>query len=126
MSEFLAADHPDSHLDHPTPIDKLRQWGRYHKETPLQCPKCKGWGGHNLTINAYPLPKGMENTAENRHKYSHFRSSCNQCVGWGYVTDQRDVDCIHEPDKGTPTRFNCITNYRCLKCGKEWSVDSSD
>lgn len=124
---YLNRDDPGALVDHPTPADRLVQWQKYHANvTPLLCPKCHGYGGHNLQVNAYALPKGMEDTAENRHKYRHFRASCSQCVGWGYVTDKQDAECVHQPGPGTATSFRCVTNYRCTKCGKEWSVDSSD
>lgn len=124
---YLTQDHPDAHIDHPTPEDHLAQWRKFHPNVPpILCPKCKGWAGHNLVVNAYRLPDGMADTPENRHKYRHFRASCNQCAGWGYVASKEDAECIHEAGPGTPTRFNCVTNYRCTKCGKEWSVDSSD
>jgi hypothetical protein len=124
---FLTADHPDAYIDHPAPADRLARWREVFPKTqdPHVCPKCKGYGGHNLEVNAYPLREGMEDTPENRHKYCHFRSACNQCVGWGYVTDKRDAECVHESGPGTRTNFNCVTNYCCTKCGKAWSVDSS-
>lgn len=127
QESFLRSDHPEAHLDFPTPEEKLLQWRQFSwPADPQMCPKCRGYGGHNLTVNAYPLPDGMEDTSENRHRYRHFRSSCDQCVGWGYVTDQRDVDCAHEFDNGRATGLNCVTEYRCKKCGRGVTVDSSD
>lgn len=127
QNRFLTWDSPEAYVDHPTPEDRLTYYRQqFPNATPLRCPKCKGYGGHNLEVNAYPLRKGMADTAENRHQFCHFRRSCDQCVGWGYVTDKRDAECVHEAGPGTATNFRCVTNYRCIKCGKGWSVDSSD
>lgn len=128
-SPYLTADHPDAHVDHPTPADRLEQWRKYHQKTPNPsvCPKCNGYGGHNLQVNQYPLRAGMEDTAETRHTYCHFRASCMQCTGWGYVVDPRDAACAHEFDRGRNVG-RCLTNYTCTKpqCGRVYTIDSSD
>lgn len=100
------------------------------------CPKCKGYGGWVLTENAYPLPKGMEDSAENRAKYCHFRAHCNQCNGWGWVKrDSLDAQCVHDYHelsveqcraKGIGHHGMCWHVYECAKCGEIRSTDSSD
>jgi len=84
------------------------------------CPVCKGYGGWNLTLNAYGPGK-------------HFRASCSQCNGWGWVTEE-DRDCIHEVEELSMAQCreikvmhfgNCYHVYRCLKCGQISAVDSS-
>ena len=95
-------------------------------EGKVICPRCKGHGGWNLKLNSYKLREGIEDTPENRHKYSHFRTSCNNCNGWGYVgANSRDATCIHKYE-WTANVGNCLNNYKCHKCGKEICVDSSD
>jgi hypothetical protein len=125
--QFLTPEHPDAYIDHPTPADQLAQWRKHFptRPNPSVCPKCNGYGGHNLEVNAYPLPKGMENTPENRRMYCHFRSGCLQCSCWGYVTNPKDAACAHEWDNGTNVG-RCLTNYKCSKCGHVIEVDSSD
>lgn len=127
VSAYLTPADADAYVDHPTPADNLAKWRKWNAKTPDPhvCPKCKGYGGHNLRVNDYPLPAGMENTAENRHKYCHFRQSCMQCGGWGYVTDRRDADCAHEFDHGKKVG-NCLYDYTCKKCGRVYQIDSSD
>jgi hypothetical protein len=105
-------------------------------EDATLCPLCKGYGGWVLTINAYPLPEGYENTPENRAKYCHFRAHCNQCNGWGWVKrDGVDADCIHDYQelsqataqaKGIRHYGMCWHVYQCSKCGRTMSQDSSD
>jgi len=128
-SQYLTADHPDAYVDFPTPADKLARWRQYHTmgPEPFICARCKGYGGHNLVVNAYPLPAGVEDTPENRHKYCHLSSSCMQCAGWGYVTDRRDAVCAHEFDQGTSVG-HCLKDYTCQKpgCGRVIAIDSSD
>lgn len=87
------------------------------------CPKCKGHGGWNLRLNAYPLHE-KENTPENRHRYSHFRASCDNCQGYGYVNNE-NANHIH---KWTFVKNigNCLNLYECSGCGQNWQVDSSD
>lgn len=70
---YLTQDHPDAHIDHPTPEDHLAQWRKFHPNVPpILCPKCKGWAGHNLVVNAYRLPDGMADTPENQ-------AECDKC-----------------------------------------------
>ena len=126
MYDYLEHDHPDAFLDYPeTRSDNVL---RMAKEIGLtkECPICKGHGGWNLRLNAYPL-HDREDTPENRHKFSHFKSSCGQCNGWGYV-DPNSLDAIcpeHEwVHLGSTGR--CLHLYECKHCGKQHEVDSSD
>jgi hypothetical protein len=117
---YLTNEHVDAHLDWPsrpittTELDK--GWS--------VCPKCNGWGGHNLRINAYPLRAGLSDTAENRHRYRHFRCQCDQCFGWGRVTAS-DAECIHEWQMGR-NLGRCLSEWVCVKCQAIRVVDSSD
>lgn len=126
MSNYLTPDHPDAFVDHPTVEEKRAVWDKLMIHAPLgTCPLCKGHGGWNLALNAYPL-RDRENTRENRHKYVHFRASCRQCNGWGFVVEQRDLDCIHTREETKHDNVRCLTDYRCTKCGKTEQIDSSD
>jgi hypothetical protein len=109
---FMNSDHPDAFVDFPP-----------KKEIPpnhYECKQCKGHGGWNLQLNAYPL-RGKEETPENRHNYSHFRASCFNCFGWGYTEDH----CNHNWDNGVNVG-RCLHLYTCTLCGKKREVDSSD
>lgn len=88
------------------------------------CPRCLGYGGWNLELNAYGPGK-------------HFRASCAQCNGWGHVDthDRRDVECIHrftERDDQFLTLvgrkpFHCEHVWVCMNgCGRWRVIDSSD
>lgn len=85
------------------------------------CPKCQGHGGWNLKLNAYPLHH-YPDTMENRHLYSHFRASCNQCNGYGWTTD---LDCIHSMTF-VENVGNCLNKWSCTKCDHHVVYDSSD
>jgi hypothetical protein len=86
------------------------------------CPKCQGHGGWNLILNTYPL-RGKKDTPENRHLFSHFRTSCGACWGWGYLREEQT--CAHEwGDERTVER--CLHEWICAKCGATTKVDSSD
>lgn len=100
------------------------------------CPVCKGHGGWVLTVNAYPLPKGYENTPQNRAKYCHFRAHCSQCTGWGWVNRySQDAVCVHDDvelsqlearAKGVAHYGMCWHVYECRKCRRRRTTDSSD
>ena len=92
-------------------------------EAAVLCIKCKGHGGWNLKLNAYPLHQ-YEDTPENRHRYSHFRAGCSQCQGHGYVKPE-DSDHIHEW-KWVKNTGNCLNLHECEVCGKTREIDSSD
>jgi hypothetical protein len=94
------------------------------KPGTVTCAKCQGHGGWNLTLNCYPMPTGYADTAENRHKYTHFKANCNNCNGWGFVPEAQG-DHVHEW-KEKATVGNCLTRYKCETCGQEQDVDSSD
>lgn len=107
---YLTPESPEAFADFPPP------------KTVNACPKCKGHGGWNLTLNAYPL-HSYENTPENRHIHSHFRQSCFNCSGNGETLDTCEHEFREVPKAGL---FRCEHAYRCVKCGQERIVDSSD
>lgn len=113
---YLDHTHPDAFVDH-TKIAK--------PEGPYKpCPRCQCHGGWNLTLNAYSLPAGVEDTAENRRRHVHFRCICSHCQGYGWVHES--VDCpghnwVHHSNLG-----RCYNRYMCTVCGKFDDVDSSD
>jgi hypothetical protein len=118
----------------------------------VECPKCHGYGGWNLRLNAYPGTCSCEHEwhQHTRHasgaqkcKYPgcgcadfestrtpeqrHFRAFCFQCHGWGWVQPGLDADCLHEFKEIAPDQpWRCWHTYKCEKCGKTKSVDSSD
>lgn len=77
------------------------------------CPLCDGYGGWNLTLNAY---------GENKH----FNAFCRQCNGWGFnKANSKNEVCIHEM-KQTEKLGRCYNRYTCQKCGMTEDIDSSD
>lgn len=83
------------------------------------CPKCHGYGGWNLRLNAY-----RGETPDQRH----FRASCGQCWGWGWVAREGpDATCVHEYREIEPDQpWRCWHTIQCTKCGRTRSYDSSD
>jgi hypothetical protein len=118
MRTYLERTDPEALVDYP-PADPIAAAEIGMTEL---CPKCKGYGGWNLRLNAYPLHQ-YEDTPENRHKFSHFTASCDHCVGWGYVRPE-DSDHVHEW-KRIRSLGNCLHLDECQVCGKQWQVDSS-
>ena len=114
---YLDETGPDAFLDFP-PVDRTK-W----PEESVDCPKCKGHGGWNLRLNAYPLRYDCEDTPEDRHRYTHFRASCGACWGWGYL-DSRD-SCPHEWDSTSTKVGNCLHEWTCKLCKTTRLVDSS-
>jgi DnaJ-class molecular chaperone len=114
MKNYLDHTHPDAFVDHP----KQKSRGDGYKE----CPRCKGHGGWNLELNAYNL-HGRENTPENRHVFSHFRSMCGVCNGYGYIHNSQT--CEHDW-KSHKNVGRCLNEYICIHCSKIELVDSSD
>lgn len=121
MAEYLTPDHPDAYVDFPLKDGESRD--KYHPTWTAVCPMCKGHGGWNLKLRSYPL-HDKEDTPENRHKYSHFRASCSQCWGWGFVEPgSADETCIHDYDQKWEAMHDC--RWTCKKCGKTFMVDTS-
>jgi DnaJ-class molecular chaperone len=118
MNKYMDQNHPDAFVDYPLmDAAKSAEYGL----TKI-CPVCAGHGGWNLLLNQYDL-NGKENTPANRHLYSHFRSHCMHCNGWGYVRETEN--CPGHEWKHVRNTGNCLNLYRCEKCGKEWEIDSS-
>lgn len=117
MSEYLKPTDPDAFTDMvKKPSEPARDMlVRYRlmpaDSTVVECGKCHGHGGWNLKLNAYGSGR-------------HFRASCNNCTGWGYVPAAQG-DHVHEWDRGE-TVGRCVTRYTCVGCGKVSDVDSSD
>ena len=111
--------HQNAFVDYPAKLSIPEYLGKNAKE----CPVCQGYGGWNLQLNSYPL-HNYEDTPANRHRYSHFRSMCNHCTGYGWVH-------VSEKCEGHQWIFTrnlgrCYNEYRCARCGKLSEVDSSD
>jgi hypothetical protein len=115
---FMTPEHPDAFLDYPPVVKPSADYGL--SDTP--CPRCHGHGGWNLKINAYPLHR-YEDTAENRHRYAHFRSLCPSCNGWGFMREGQT--CAHEWGSARSVG-RCLTEWTCIHCGVKSIVDSSD
>lgn len=118
MTDYLKPTDPDAFKDmtknEPEPASKML--GTYRKprcaSVPVvECGKCHGYGGWNLKLNAYGPGR-------------HFRASCNNCTGWGYVPESQGSH-VHEWDRGE-TIGRCVTRYTCASCGETNDVDSSD
>ena len=112
MTEYLTETSPEAFLDYPAKRDV--------PPGSKTCPKCLGHGGWNLRLNAYRLHQ-YEDTAENRHRYAHFRCSCSNCNGWGYVDETQT--CVHEWGPRT-SLGNCLHRYVCRKCNDSMVQDS--
>lgn len=112
---YMDYNHPNAFVDFPS----VPECPDYMNGASL-CPMCKGHGGWNLELNAYSLHQN-ENTPENRHKFSHFRSNCSQCNGYGWTDD---VSCLHEYQ-----HVRCLAPFehesRCIKCDKRIVYDTS-
>lgn len=86
----------------------------------IECPKCHGYGGWNLKLNAYGKPGDAPNMR-------HFRAFCSQCWGWGWVEPGLNADCLHEFKEIAPDQpWRCWHTIECVKCGHKRSYDSSD
>jgi len=114
-NQYMEVSSPDAFKDFPPKLEKPP-----HLPTSEECPVCKGHGGWNLQLNAYSL-HSLADTAENRHRYAHFRSSCSQCMGYGWTTE---LTCIHDYQKEEQLEmFQQL--YRCSKCDSYQVWDSS-
>lgn len=104
---YLTPEHPDAFVDYP---GKPRpDW----MKDAVECPKCKGHGGWNLSLD-------VRNDPEN----PHFRMHCAQCRGHGWVRPE-NAGCAHEYRHDRMVG-RCLEIMRCWKCGAEIQVDSSD
>lgn len=115
--DYLDPGHPGAFLD----MEKNTDTG--YIDNPVECPKCKGHGGWNLEVNAYGPGK-------------HFRASCGQCNGWGFVDsastdatcehDMREVGSAECKKRGIEHWGMCWHVYECKTCGNIKAYDSSD
>lgn len=119
MKTYLEPTDPGAFVDHPR---QDPQRAANILGATILCPRCQGYGGWNLQTNAYAL-HGREDTAENRHRFAHFRAHCVQCNGWGYVT-KADADHVHQWVR-VEAIGNCLHLERCAVCGREHQVDTS-
>lgn len=120
VQTYMTHEHPDAFVDFPKKqLDSKTSGIGFTKE----CPMCKGHGGWNLRLNAYNL-HGKPDTPENRHRYSHFICMCSHCYGWGYVSP--DEVCQGHEWQFVENLGRCYNRYKCIHCGKNNDVDSSD
>jgi len=118
IKDYMEPDSKDAFVDYPRQSKKLAT----ELGLTAECPQCKGHGGWNLQLNAYPL-HGKPSTKKNRHLFSHFRAGCTNCQGYGYVAP-KDAHHIHKWNY-VRNIGNCLNLYEC-ECGLKWQVDSSD
>ena len=119
MTDYLTPDAADAFKDMEklTPEPAGKMLGQYvarprcDSVPVVECGKCKGFGGWNLTLDAYGPGR-------------HFRASCHNCTGWGYVEASQGSH-VHEWDNGEYIS-RCNTLYTCKACGTKRAVDSSD
>ena len=114
---FLSPEDPDAFVDWPASVEAP-------PEGFIICPQCKGYGGWNLSVNRYPLPDGLYDTAENRHLHVHFLAGCNNCWSNGFVPEAQG-DHVHEY-KSVETTQRGDNVWECQGCGDRVKVDSSD
>lgn len=136
--EYLKPDSPEAFIDWPAKEEIPEDY--------KECGKCKGHGGWNLRINAYlksaqqekEIREGLEKTHYAnlplmrhdmspelfRHYYAHFRASCDNCNGWGFIPESETCP-IHKWEFHRSVAM-CLTEYKCAHCGRIQSVDSSD
>ena len=116
---FMDHTHPDAFVDFTKMALPVWATPDQYKE----CPRCKGHGGWNLQRNAYSL-HNYADTAENRHRYSHFCAMCGHCKGWGFVSVK--VTCPGHEWVFDKNLGRCYNRYRCTLCSAINDVDSSD
>jgi hypothetical protein len=85
-----------------------------------RCPTCRGHGGWNLLLSAFPL-SGKDNTVENRHLFSHMRATCHACSGHGWIRPDDDR-CTHEFRMTGVS--NKLTHFSCVNCSAVVSWDT--
>lgn len=99
-----------------TPNDPNAFLGHTKREQPkgflYECPHCKGYGEWNLQLNQYP---------QNDPPRCHFRASCDNCNGIGYVNDASH---IHDWEF-TRNISRCYNEYQCTICKRIKTIDSS-
>lgn len=106
---YIQPGDPEAWIDWPQPRPTAPP---FMGESVIKCPICRGRGGWNLLLGAYPLHK--ENTSENRHLFSHMKATCHGCAGHGWI--RPTSDCFHE------FRYNGVTgkltHFSCVSCKK--------
>lgn len=113
---YLNEDSKDAFLDMEVLERPDLRYASMKDKKWVLCPKCKGHGGWNLKLNAYPDQKVP--------KMKHFRSSCSQCWSWGWVEEESlDATCVHDWEHTTHKMFD--HSMTCTKCGRERRYDSS-
>jgi len=113
------------YMDHTHP-DAFVDWAKRSPEYGMtkECPRCKGYGGWNLQLNAYKLREGMADTQDTRHLFCHFRQHCGTCNGWGYV--HPNMNCTGHDWVFVQNLGRCYNRYKCKHCDAISDVDSSD
>jgi hypothetical protein len=109
---FMDENHYDDFTDFP---------GIKDKSNDCICPKCKGFGGWNLILNAYPL-HGKPDTKENRHLYTAYKAICGQCNGFGWVSKD-NMKCIHEWAFSHQDVYDRVV--KCIYCNKKQVTQDS-
>ena len=118
---YLTPEDPDAFKDYPPLADAPPS----HMQGHERCPKCKGHGGWNLQLGKRPshglISGGLPflDTPEYWHKFAHHKCSCSACWGWGWI---EPGSCPHDYDRGFPS----ANDWKCRKCEKQITVDSSD
>lgn len=103
---YVQPGDPEAWVDWPEPRKNPPHFMSGDSE---RCGICRGHGGWNLLLGAYPSPR--ENTSENRHLYSHMKATCHGCAGHGWIRTS-EKRCVHEfrwtGVMDRRTQFTCV------------------
>ena len=113
---YINPDQPEAFVDFPTPTPAPAGQSK--------CPKCQGHRGWNLRINAYPLHPTLPDNPDNRHRHAHFRASCDNCQGQGYVP-QNAAEHVHQWQLDPNRSKTFRQTYICATCNAVEERDTS-
>lgn len=114
---YIQPGDPEAWVDFPEP---RKVSPSFMFSDAVQCDICRGYGGWNLLLGAYPSI-GKDSTSENRHLFSHMKATCHACAGHGWISVAHR-SCVHEYRWGGVS--NQFTYFACVHCKSTISWDT--